>query len=234
MLLACRLRTPFWSLRTPGTKLRRYEVTHHDHTPASLKLYNTHLPFVSHSKHLGHLISNDECTSHDLQWKRREFVGKIHSLRQELCNQSPSVYIKLIVIYFVHFYGHCLWDLSSEDAEGLWTLWNTTVRNVFELPYATHKFILEQIACTTHLKKKLYARFAKFRAKVRSSANPLVANLCSLQERETCGPPTGGIVLLWTLTHQGTMFILHQMSRIRSGESISSGTLSQYEQAMQR
>ena len=73
---------------------------------ALLILYNQPLPFVSEAEHLGHSISIDERTSHDIDLKRREFVGKYHSLRQELGDQSPVVYLKLINIFLSHFYGH--------------------------------------------------------------------------------------------------------------------------------
>ena len=80
-------------------------------------LFNEGLQFVSKSEHLGHLLSDDEDTSHDLEMKRREFVAQFHSLRQELGNQSPVVYLKLIDIFLSHFYGHNLWDLNSVAAE---------------------------------------------------------------------------------------------------------------------
>ena len=147
-------------------------------------MYDRDLPYVSDWIHLGHIITNDECMSHDLLTRRREFIGKLHSLQQELGNQSPHVYIKLIDIYLIHMYGSNLWDLSSVYADSMWKTWNATVRGLYNLPYATHRFILEAIAETEHLKLKLYRRFNRFKDKIRSSANPLVTNLYDIQHQD--------------------------------------------------
>ena len=121
---------------------------------APLILYNQPLPFVNEAEHLGHLRSVDEFTSHDVDLKRGDFVGKYQSLRQELRNQSSVVYLKLINLSY--FYGHCLWDYSQESAERLWRTWNTLVRDTYNLPYATHRFlsrlavfITETFVCST-------------------------------------------------------------------------------------
>ena len=149
-----------------------------------LVLYNQPLPFVSKSEHLGHLLSDDEDTSHDLEIKRREFVAQFHSLRQELGNQSPVVYLKLIDIFLSHFYGHNLWDLNSEAAEALWRTWNTMVRDIHQLPLATHRYILEELCSAKHIKLRLFSRFTKFKQKLQDSTNNLVTNLLAVQTRD--------------------------------------------------
>ena len=127
------------------------------------------------------MISVDECTSHDIDLKRREFVGKYHSLHLELGDQSPVVYLKLINIFLSHFYGHCLWDYSHESAERLWRTWNVMCRDIYNLPYATHRYILEQVSCVKHIKIRLLDRFRKFKVSLQNSNNKLVTNLLALQ-----------------------------------------------------
>ena len=89
--------------------------------------------------------------------------------------------MKLISIFLLNMYGSSLWDLSSTEAERLWTMWNTTIRSLFGLHFATHRHITEAVAATSHLKVKLCRRFQKFMSKLASSTNPIVHKLFSLQ-----------------------------------------------------
>ena len=98
--------------------------------------------------------------------------------------QSPVVYLKLIDIFLSHFYGHNLWDLNSEAAEGLWRTWNTMVRDIHQLPFATHRFILEDLCSAKHLKLRLFSRFTKFKQKLQESNNNLPTNLLAVQIRD--------------------------------------------------
>ena len=61
------------------TKILVFGIKEH---PESIILNGRPLPYVDSWYHLGHLIHTDESTSHDIDEKRREFIGKIHSFRQ--------------------------------------------------------------------------------------------------------------------------------------------------------
>ena len=67
--------------------------------PVQILLYNTPIPWVSSYKHLGHFIHSDEDMSHDLLQKRAIFIGNLHSLRQEIGNQNPDVYMSLVFLH---------------------------------------------------------------------------------------------------------------------------------------
>ena len=110
--------------------------------PDNIMLYNKPLPWVDSHVHRGHLINKDENMDHDIFAKRAEFITKIHSLTQELGSQHPSVFIKLVRIYFCSFFGSNLWDLYSLPSNRLFTTWNVSVRQFYNLPFATHRHIL--------------------------------------------------------------------------------------------
>ena len=152
--------------------------------PAPLKLYNQQLPFVNKAEHLGHVISNDESTEHDIHQKRREFISKYHSLRQELGSQSPAVLLTLINIYFTHFYGHCLWNLASDAAESLWKTWNIMIRVIFNISARSHCYICEGISNSKHIKLRLMGRFNRFSERLSASKNILVQNLVAIQKND--------------------------------------------------
>lgn len=149
-----------------------------------LVLYNKVIPYVVDSKHLGHLIHTDESMDHDLLLKRRQLIGKMHSLRQELGNQDPHVYLKLIKVYILHLYGCQLWNFQGRGAEKLWSTWNGLLRSLFHLPLATHRYILEAVSGSVHLKEIVLRRFTKFHQKLSVSSNPLIRNLFRIQRSD--------------------------------------------------
>ena len=127
--------------------------------PAPIRLYEKDLPW-DHSKvlpwveswpHLGHLLHSDQSLSHDLLQRRGQFIGKIHSFRQEFGNIDPIVYMKLVSIYLLSFYGSNLWDLYEVSCDKLDKSWNIMVRYFFDIPRTTLKYLLEHISGTSRL-----------------------------------------------------------------------------------
>ena len=53
----------------------------------------------------------------DLEIKRRKFIGKYHSLKQEFGFSSSEVLLKLANIYATSFYGSVLWDLNGSKSK---------------------------------------------------------------------------------------------------------------------
>ena len=149
---------------------------------AAILLGNIPLPYVNKWPHLGHVICSDECSVHDLEEKKRVIIGKIHSLRQELSDQDPVVYIKLIRIYFLHLYGCTLWDIFSNEAVQLWTMWHRTIKSLFKLPLPTHRYLLTDIVPGVHLKKTIMRRFLKFQSTIATSTNPHIRVLYNHQK----------------------------------------------------
>ena len=86
----------------------------------------------------------------------------MHALGQELGSQHPFVVISLVSIYFSSFYGSNLWDLYSDAANKVYASWNVFIRKTFDLPFATHRYILNEVSNKTHLRISLLKRFVKF------------------------------------------------------------------------
>ena len=152
--------------------------------PDNIMLYNKPLPWVDFHVHLGHLIHKDETMDHDIFIKRAEFITKIHSLTQELGSQHPSVLIKLVRIYYCSFFGSNLWDLYSLPANRLFTTWNVSIRQFYNLPYATHRHILQDLIEVPHLRTALLCRFIKFYTCLRDCTKIEVRNLFEIQRSD--------------------------------------------------
>ena len=150
--------------------------------PQNILLYEKPLPWVDSHDHLGNLIHKNESMSPDLLCKRAEFISNVHSLNQELGGQDPRVLVKLARIYYCSFYGSNLWDLFHESANKLFSTWNSSIRNFYDLPYATHRYILQNLGEGAHLRNILFKRFFKFYCSLRDCPKYEVRHLFQLQK----------------------------------------------------
>ena len=152
--------------------------------PSLIYLYGRPLPWVPAYKHLGHFVHCDGSMDHDLLQRRGEFIGSLHSLRQEIGNQNPRVFMSLLFIYMCHMYGSNLWDLYGTAADSLYASWNVCIKNTYNLPFATHKYITQNIFHQPHIKTCLQKRFIKFYEKLKLSKKPEVVHLFRLQKSD--------------------------------------------------
>ena len=153
--------------------------------PKCVLLYNKPLPCVESHIHLGNLIHKDESMSHDLSCKRATFISKVHALKQELGDQDPCVLIKLVRIYFCSFYGSNLWDFYDDFTNKLFITWNNCIRDFYNLPYATHRYILQDLAYhVPHLRTCLLRRFLNFYVSLRDCPKFEVRYLLNLKKSD--------------------------------------------------
>lgn len=168
-------------LKKSKTKCMAFNVTS---DPAPITLYGRPLPWVPSYKHLGHFIHTDENMDFDLLQKRGEFIGNIHALRQELGNQDPHTFMSLIYIYMTSMYGSNLWNLYGPASDRLYATWNINIKNTYNLPYATHKYISQNMFSKPHIRTCLIKRFVNFYGKLKNSSKPQVSHLFNLQKSD--------------------------------------------------
>ena len=138
------------------------------------------LPWVEEVKHLGNILQSENNMKHDAVVKRGKFIGKINSLLQELYFVEPDVFMKLMNIYCSSFYGSNLWDLYSKEVDRIFKSWNITVRNVFKIPFTTHRYLIEPLSACMHPKTMLTSRYVKFLGSLISSTKNSVRFLVNL------------------------------------------------------
>ena len=73
----------------------------------------------------------------DIRVKRGSFIGRIHSLAQELYFANPVVKMRLIDIYASSFYGSSLWNLFDSHCDRFYTARKYCIRDVFNIPRAS-------------------------------------------------------------------------------------------------
>ena len=147
-----------------------------------IRLNDFRIPWCDNYKHLGHILYRDGSLKLDVNFKKGSFIGKFFELKQELKLQHPVVFMNLIMLYLSHFYGSNLWNLF--DIEDICISWNKIVRIVFDLPYCTHRYLLEPYSGFTHVLTLLTNRFIKFYNTLYVSCKNIVSNLRLCQEKD--------------------------------------------------
>ena len=87
--------------------------------------------------------------------------------------------MRLNLLYNSHFSGSSIWRFEGADAGHLFSSWNKNVKLIYDLPWATHRWILEEIT-GCNLKIMLFARFVKFLNAILKSTKPAVKFLLSV------------------------------------------------------
>ena len=148
------------------------------------------LPYVNTFSHLGNTLSCDNSMTKDISIKRAKFISRVHSMNQEFYFADPMTMVRLYNIYACSFYGSNLWNLYHEDVVRIYSSWNTAIKILFDLPRNTHRFFVEPVSETPHIKNVLCSRYVSFVSSICSTqkhAIRLLASLCKYDKRTTVG-----------------------------------------------
>ena len=156
-------------------KIDRQNVEH-------IMLNNTPLPYVESCKHLGMNLSCDNSLDKDCDIKRGKFIGKVHSLTQELYFASSDVQLKLLNIYCTSFFGSNCWDLFSNNCDRFYKAWNVSCRIIFKVSNLTHRYLIEPLTECLHPKVIMSSRFIKFHDSLLNCNKPLLRILSNLNK----------------------------------------------------
>ena len=149
--------------------------------PPPIFIDGSPIPWVKKFKHLGHILYKDGNSSHDTVYKMNTFIGKFHSLCQLLKNKDPIIYIKFIKVYLIDFYGSNLWNFYDIYSQKFYTTWNRMIRNVFNLPFQSHRYLIEPMSGIPHLKTMIVDRFLKFHNSILNCSKSITRNLAKIQ-----------------------------------------------------
>ena len=111
-------------------------------------------------------------------------MGKINSLGQEFHFADPGVKVSILNIYATNFYGSGLWDIFGSGCDGFYTAWNRAIRQIYNLPWTTHRYWIEIISDSIHPKVMLCSRYVKFHKSLVTSKKSPVRFLSKLKEED--------------------------------------------------
>ena len=141
----------------------------------NLLLCGNPLPWTNTCKHLGIQLENkiDGC-EHDLKCKNAQYIAKNIELNQEFSFSHPSTKLKMNKIYNSHYSGSPLWNLFGKGALNLESSYNRSVKVMLDLPYATHRSLVQPLTGDKHLKLVLIRRFVSFLEMIKKSGKKAV------------------------------------------------------------
>ena len=165
-----------------------------------MKLCGTNLPWVDKFKHLGNHLENEvNGMKYDIKLKKAQLVTKYCELNQEFYFSHPKTRFELSQIYCSHFTGSPLWNLFGEEAEKLEGSWNRNAKVAFDLPFATHRYLVKHVVQCDHVKETLVKRFLSFIVQVKKSSKIMpqhILNTIQHDVRSTTGSNLRNILLL--------------------------------------
>ena len=106
-------------------------------------------------------------------------------------------------IYNCHFTGCQTWDLFSQGAERFYSTYNRSVKVMADLPYATHRYLIEPVSGVQHMTITLIRNFLNFINKIKQSPKAVLRHLYSIAKsdvRTTTGANLRNILLQTSLS----------------------------------
>ena len=166
----------------------------------SLLLCGNPLPWATRCKHLGINIENkiNGCEQ-DMKVKNAQFISKNIELNQEFSFAHPSSKIKINRIYNSHYSGSPVWNLFGQGAMRIESSYNRSAKVMMDLPYATHRSLIQPLTGGMHVKLILIKRFLGFIEKIRNCSKTSLKMLmfeAMMDVRSVTGANMRNIMLL--------------------------------------
>ena len=151
-----------------------------------MKLCGNYLPWVNEILHLGNVITNDfNMMEADMKRKNARYVSKNIEINQEFYFASSETKMTINDIYNSSWYGSVLYDLFSPTAVKIESSYNRSMKIMLDLPYSTHRGLIEPISGRKHIKRTFIKRFIDFINKIRTSKKPILKTILSAIETDT-------------------------------------------------
>ena len=108
----------------------------------------------------------------DMKVKSAKYVDKSNTICQEFYFTHPFTKVTMNEIYNGHFTGSQLWKIDSPEYVKVLSTFNKSVKIMFDLPWATHRFMIEPLIGRNHVSRTLIKKYLSFIAKIRKSEKP--------------------------------------------------------------
>ena len=132
-----------------------------------------------------HLITTQlSSCEKDMKVKNAMYVEKNIELNQEFFFAHPSTKISVNKIYNSHYSSSPLWNLFGGGARRIETSYNRSVKIMLDLPYATHRCLIEPLTGERHVKVVLISRFLGIMEKIACSEKKAVKMLMETAKKD--------------------------------------------------
>ena len=152
----------------------------------SLYLSGNPLPWVSQLKHLGNTITNViDGNQHDIKIKSASFINKNNSLNQEFYFAHPKTKVQINRIHNSHFTGSQIWKFGSRELLKFESVYNRSIKIMYDVPWETHRFFLEPLSGCPHISRILVKRYMSFIDSIRNSKKLALRQLFMVIKNDT-------------------------------------------------
>ena len=150
-----------------------------------LQLCGNLLPWVNEIIHLGVTITNDVNTLNaDMYIKRARYIAKNIEINQEFHFASSETKMVINDIYNSSWFGSNLYQMFSPEAVKLESSYNRSLKVMIDLPFATHRGLMEPLSRRKQLRRMLVKRFLQMTLKMKQSKKPILSMLLCTIERD--------------------------------------------------
>ena len=157
----------------------------------SMMLCGNSLPWVKSMRHLGNKIEDKiDGTRQDMREKRSQFIQKNNEICQEFYFADSTTKIRLNNMLNTHFTCSPIWDLFCGEADVIEKTWNVAMRKMMKLNRCSHRFLIEPLSQTRHIKFSLMKRFINFTHKILNSTKTSLKTLYNCIKKD-CRSITG-------------------------------------------
>ena len=104
---------------------------------------------------------------------------------------KPDDQVKLLYLYNAHFSGSSSWNFCGQQFQQLVNSWNVNIKVIYDLPYATHSYLAEDLTEGRHARQMIYKRFVTFLSNIATNRRTALVSLLN-SVKTTCLSLTGG------------------------------------------
>ena len=155
-----------------------------------IKLGTVYIDWVDKIKHLGNYIDSTLSDKLDCKMKMSLFIGHVNKLNATFGNLQSNIISRLFKTYCCSFYGSQIWKVNSVCFDKVCTLWNKSVRRIYNIPYTSHTWMLGPLMNQYHIRHQLKFRTIRFLYSMCASRNSIVMN-CIQHARCNANSPIG-------------------------------------------
>ena len=136
-------------------------------------------------KHLGNTISNTmDGNQIDMKVKTAKYIDKNNTICQEFHFAHPQTKVTINNIYNGHFTGSQLWKIGSKEYGKVESTFNRSVKIMYDLPWATHRYLIEPLVGSQHVSRILAKRYLSFVEKIEKTGKTSVKQLLELIKKD--------------------------------------------------
>ena len=152
---------------------------------SELKLCGNHLPWVDKITHLGITITNSKnILETDMDIKKARYVARNIELNQEFHFASEVSKLKINDVYNSSWFGSVLYNIYSSETVKLESAYNRSIKVMMDLPFETHRSLIEPVSERRHIRKTFASRFLVMINSIRKSKKNILKCLLSEIERD--------------------------------------------------